>query len=206
MSLGLISHSRGNVQALRQAIEVLLRLGCDRALFLGYDDEDLHKVKKLEPARAQIDNDLDFLQAVSDFVVEHQQKKADADSDIEHFFGLPVQHLVEPGSRRYEKSAKTVFDLIDSSIVLAICDKAQLCKDDIRNAAIIVHASADKPDFVQIGTRVFIAPGALDQAGGQVSILHSDDAGFVLSRYNFAEELLHRRHFTLRKKTKMTVK
>lgn len=203
MALGLLSHSRGDIDALRQGLALIKTLGCERVLFLG---ERYHDFDALLPSSPppRIDSDLDFLNAVSDFMQQQDQGKAETRD--EKFLGLSVLRLPERDCPAYETQAKLGFDLLEGTIVLAVAHKGDLEKDDIRNASIIVHGSAETPELVQIGPRAFLCPGALDSPEGLIGCLRSSAGAFVFSIYNLKGELLEQRPFSLRRTTKISVK
>ncbi|MFH1811197.1 MAG: hypothetical protein ABIJ09_20835 [Pseudomonadota bacterium] len=207
MRIGLTAGSRGDVARLDQALTQLAgSLQCERILFLGDRVADLDALVPAPPATA-IDGDAGFLAAVTDFMLGQQGQAAPPTSLLERY-GVPVLGVAEKGSARHQQdpaSAKHL-DMLGMSIVLAVHDKNDLVKEDIANAALILHGDGDAPAVVQIGTRAFITPGPLAEGGGHLGVLSEVAGGFGFDAYDLHGTSVHSQVFNLRRTAKFSVK
>lgn len=177
MRVGLLADSAGNLELLDRALGLLAGpLHCERLFFLGgaYDDVDA-VLRKRRSAVTQSYSDQDFLQDVQRFVELGQQTSVHSGEAIGagDIYGVPVVRVPERDCAAYTDSAtpSKIIEMLDNQIALLVHFKGDLAKDDIGNAAIILHGSSAEPAAVQIGARAFVTPGALNHDPPTVGVL-----------------------------------
>ncbi|MFY3745874.1 hypothetical protein ACOQFB_18320 [Anaeromyxobacter sp. Red801] len=135
MRIGLASDSDGDVDALLRALDVLARAGVDRAFFLG------RRLADLDAALA---------------------RRAAAGPDP--LAGRVVRVASRADPERAAGAPAKVIDLLDGLLCCAVHDKAELTRDDIANATLLLHGRAPRAALVAIGPRCFVAPGRVRAA------------------------------------------
>lgn len=209
MRIGLVASSRGDSDRLDQALRLLAgALHCERIFFLGDRFADLDALQPPAPAPSPAaDDDTGFLAAVTDFMLGQQGGPARGQT-LEQRYGVPVLGVAEKGSPRLQQdpSSAKALDMLGGSIVLAVHDKNDLVKEDIANAALILHGDGAAPAVVQIGTRAFVTPGPLCEDGGRVGVLHEVAGGYGFDAFDLQGASIHSQAFSLRRTTKFSVK
>jgi hypothetical protein len=217
MRIGLVASSRGDRDRLDQALRLLAgTLRCERIFFLGDQLADLDALLPPAPMPSpspspRADDDVGFLAAVTDFMLGQQGGAAPGASpatSLEERYGVPVLGVAEKGSPRLlqDPSSAKILDLVGGSIVLAVHDKNDLVKEDIANAALILHGDGAAPAVVQIGSRAFVTPGPLCVDGGQVGVLHEVAGGFGFDAHDLQGATTHAQVFNLRRSARLSVK
>ncbi len=158
MRIGLASDSYGNLDPLEKALELFGRARVDRVFFLGgrVADVDAALARRRGGSRgaAVPRTDAEFLAAV-----EAALRQATGDDPL-------ASRIVRVASRacpEYASGAvpRRQLDLVDGRIFCLVHDKADLSRDDISNASVLVHGNSGHAALVQIGQRYFVTPGAL---------------------------------------------
>lgn len=155
MRIGLASDSDGDVDALSRALDVLARAGVDRAFFLG------RRLADLDAALA---------------------RRAAAGPDP--LAGRVVRVASRADPERAAGAPAKVIDLLDGLLCCAVHDKAELTRDDIENATVLLHGRAHRAALVAIGPRCFVAPGRVRAAAPEPStcaVLEIGPGGFALA-------------------------
>ncbi len=206
MKIGLIADSRGDVDALEYACDLLLdEKGADRLLFLGglwNDVDELFKRKRDQERGTEEYGDHDFLADVSSFLagaaadgaLPQRVKKRGVDAFIKRLARVPDKESL---AYRDPSCSRVLPDLFGDKIACLVHDKGDLKRDDIEMATFLVHGNSAAPNLVQIGARYFITPGSLtgraqrtvgllelEREGGEFVALGLD--GRELSRSKFS--------------------
>jgi len=177
MRVGLLADSAGNLELLDRAFGLLAGpLHCERVFFLGgaYSDVDA-VLRNRRGAATESYSDTDFLQDVQRFVELGQQTSVHSGEAIgsADVYGVPVVRVPERDSAAYTDGAtpSKIIEMVDNQIALLVHFKGDLAKDEIANAAIILHGGSAEAAAVQIGTRAFVTPGALSHDPPTVGVL-----------------------------------
>ena len=82
----------------------------------------------------------------------------------------------EKGSLQYQSPSipKKAVDMLGDVLCCLVHDKNDLDKEDMMNAALLVHGKEPEPKVVQIGPRYFITPGKASGAKPTVGLLELD--------------------------------
>ena len=196
MRLGLLARSGDRLDLLDRALTLLAgALGCDRVYLLGDRPGQLARVLE---ARERTGDD-DLAELVVDFVSrggapagKTLAERADA------LFGAPVFEV----SRGTDDDK--LLDVWAGRIVVAVADKDHLGRDDIANAAFILHGDGDRGACVVIGSRAFLTPGPLGERQ-TVAVLALHEGRFVFEVCDLRGACLERHDVALRRTTKMRV-
>lgn len=181
MRLGLVSDTFGNLDALDRALELFARAQVARVFFLGGRVADLDSVLS---RRASVS-------------------------------GSPLRSVVRVASRSCpeyaDPRARKQVDLVEGKVVCLVHDKAELSRDDIENATLILHGNSHQAALVGIGPRCFATPGHLRHPApsGSPASFALVDAGAVLVEMTvFSAEAaeLRKERVTLSRVTKLSVK
>ena len=76
---------------------------------------------------------------------------------------------------------KRTIELLDGRIVCLLFDKATLDEEDILGASVIVFGKSPVALVRRVGTRVFVAPGRIQKAGGGVVVLDDSEGGISIT-------------------------
>lgn len=221
--IGVFSDSEGDLQLFDAALQVLSTKGAKRFLFAGgrYADLDDWAKWKRDEARAATDyGNPDFLEDVTRWLIGLEQVDRPAAFGTAHEIARRAEELArlkdrvvrtpEKGSLAYQDTAvprKTV-DMLGDALCLVVHDKNDLAKEDMLNAAVLVHGRSPEPAVVTIGPRFFITPGRLK--GGKtatVGLLEVSDKGTRFSAFTLeGKTVLEPQALALAAKTKLSVK
>lgn len=157
MRVGVVADSGGDVEALRRAYAMLMESqSCERFFFLGGNWSDVESLFTPEAPSAE----KDFTAAVTAFIAQQDPVVV-----AEH-----VVRVTEKNGPGGEDNLK-VIDMLGPSLCLLVHNKADLNKDDITNAPLILHGKSSKHGVVKIGARAFITPGTVAGVDGTVAVL-----------------------------------
>jgi predicted phosphodiesterase len=159
LRIGLASDSHGDLDALEKAFAAFVRAGVERVFFLGgrLADVDAVLARRRRAPGAAPATDPGFLAAFEEALARHAS-------------GDPIgDRMVRVASRGCPEYATGVVpskqvDLVEGRICCLVHDKAELDRDDIANATVLLHGNADRAAVVQIGPRYFVTPGRLRPA------------------------------------------
>lgn len=184
--LGLFSDSDGDLVRFDTALKLLAEKGAKRFLFAGgrYSDlDDWVKWKRAEiKAQADYSND-DFLEDVNRFLIGLDQVDRPAAFGTGWEAGRSIEELTrlkdrvvrtpERGSLSYQDSSvpKKAVDMLGTTLCCVVHDKNDLDKEDMLNAAVLVHGNESEPKLVKIGPRFFVTPGKLSGNRPTVALL-----------------------------------
>ncbi len=163
MRIGLASDSYGNLDPLEKALERFERSRVDRVFFLGgrVADVDAVLARRSGGSRdaAVPRTDAEFLAAV-----EGALSRASA-AGRDPLAGKIVR-VASRACPEYASGAvpRKQMDLLEGKICCLVHDKAELSRDDISNATVLVHGNSGSAALVPIGPRTFVTPGALRAA------------------------------------------
>jgi hypothetical protein len=202
-AIGIFSDSDGNLGALDAALKFLSSKGARRFLFAGgrYADLDEWVKWKREEARAQTDySPLDFLVDVSNYLSDLEQLDRPAAFGNAYELARTSAELTrmaervirtpEKGSLQYQdpKFPKKAMDMLGDTLCCVVHDKNDLDKEDMLNAALLVHGNASEPKIVQIGVRYFLTPGSLKGDKPTVGMLEFVDRNLKFSAFALSGE------------------
>jgi hypothetical protein len=177
-AIGIFSDTAGDLKAFDAALKLLAKKGARRFLFAGgkYDDLDSWVKWKRDEAKAQTDySDMDFLTDLTNFLAEGDQVDRPPAFGTAYELSRTAQELTrmsdkvlrtpEKGSLQYQDPSipKKAVDMLGDVLCCLVHDKNDLDKEDMLNAALLVHGKELEAKVVQIGPRFFITPG---RAGG----------------------------------------
>ena len=157
MRIGLASDSHGNLDALEKALDLFARAKVDRVFFLGGRLADLDAVlgRRRGARGAPVPRtDSEFLAAFEDALA----RQAAADPIADRLVRVASRACPEYGSGAVPRK---LMDLVEGRICCLVHDKAELDRDDITNATVLLHGNTDRAAVVQIGQRYFVTPGRL---------------------------------------------
>ncbi|MCU0700411.1 MAG: hypothetical protein MUC96_28200 [Myxococcaceae bacterium] len=173
-ALGIFGDTGGDVALFDTALRLLSERGARRFLFAGGNYEDLDEWLRIkrDEARAQADysND-DFLEDVSRFLLGLEQLDRPAAFGTAWEFARAIEEVMrmkdkvvrtpEKGSLQYQDSSvpRKAMDIVGDVLCCVVHDKNDLDKEDMLNAAVLVHGKEAEPKVVQIGPRFFVTPG-----------------------------------------------
>src|SRR6185437_4602760 len=86
----------------------------------------------------------------------------------QRFSRVPCSESLE---YRDPKVPKKLVEMVGDQLACLVHDKADLVKDDMLNAVILIHGKSPEPNVVQIGPRYFVTPGRLTGAAEQTCAL-----------------------------------
>lgn len=181
-AIGVFSDSDGDLALFDAALRFLADRGARRFFFAGnrYVDLDEWVKRKRDEMKAQTDySDGDFLADVSRFLIGLDQVDRPAAFGTAHEIARAIEELTrmkdkvvrtpERGSLEYESRPRKAMDMLGDVICCVVYDKNDLHKEDMTNAAVLVHGKEGEPKVVQIGARVFVTPGRL-KGGAQPTV------------------------------------
>lgn len=223
-ALGIFGDTGGDVALFDTALRLLSERGARRFLFAGGNYEDLDEWLRIkrDEARAQADysND-DFLEDVSRFLLGLEQLDRPAAFGTAWEFARAIEEVMrmkdkvvrtpEKGSLQYQDSSvpRKAMDIVGDVLCCVVHDKNDLDKEDMLNAAVLVHGKEAEPKVVQIGPRFFVTPGRVK--GGPkstVGLLELVDKQLVFSAFTLdGKTLIDKQPLTTGgSKTKLSVK
>ncbi len=185
-AIGIFSDSDGDLDALDAALRFLSGKGARRFLFAGgkYSDLDDWVKWKRDEARALTDySNLDFLVDISNYLAESDQVERPPAFGNAYELSRTSQALTlmadrvirtpEKGSLQYQdpKCPRKAMDMLGETLCCVVHDKNDLDKEDMINAALLVHGNEKEPKVVQIGPRYFLTPGSLKATQPTVGLL-----------------------------------
>jgi len=210
LRIGLASDSFGNLGPLEKALEVFARAEVDRIFFLGGRLADLETVlaRRRGGSRdaAVPRTDSEFLAAVEGALTRHVAAEDDPVAD----------RIVRVASRacpEYASGAvpKKQMDLVEGRIWCLVHDKADLDREDITNATVLVHGNSGHAALVQIGPRTFVTPGHLrapppEGRPATFAVLEVTERDLALTVYSAAGAELSRERASFAAGGKMSVR
>lgn len=222
-AIGIFGDTGGDLELFESALRFLSQRGARRFLFAGgrYDDLDDWLRIKRDEVRAQTDySNADFLEDVSRFLIGLEQKERPAAFGTSWELARAIEEVMrmkdrvvrtpEKGSLQYQDSSvpRKAVDIVGDVLCCVVHDKNDLDKEDIVNAAVLVHGKEAEPKVVQIGPRTFITPGRVK--GGPkstVGLLELVDKQLVFSAFTLdGKTLIDKQPLQVGSKTKLSVK
>jgi hypothetical protein len=223
-AIGIFGDTGGDLGLFESALRFLSDRGAKRFLFAGgnYDDLDDWLQTKRDEMRAQADySNGDFLEDVSRFLLGLEQKDRPAAFGTAWELARAIEEIMrmkdkvlrtpEKGSLQYQDPAvpRKAVDIVGDILCCVVHDKNDLDKEDMVNAAVLVHGKEAEPKVVQIGPRFFITPGRVN--GGPkstVAMLELIDKQLTFSAWTLdGKTLIDKQPIVLGgSKTKLSVK
>lgn len=223
-AIGIFGDTGGDLGLFESALRFLSDRGAKRFLFAGgkYDDLDEWLRTKRDEMRAQADySNGDFLEDVSRFLLGLEQKDRPAAFGTAWELARAIEEIMrmkdkvlrtpEKGSLQYQDPAvpRKAVDIVGDVLCCVVHDKNDLDKEDMVNAAVLVHGKEAEPKVVQIGPRFFITPGRVN--GGPkstVAMLELVDKQLTFSAWTLdGKTLIDKQPIVLGgSKTKLSVK
>ncbi|MER2565657.1 MAG: hypothetical protein ABTQ32_33350 [Myxococcaceae bacterium] len=223
-AIGIFGDTGGDLGLFESALRFLSDRGAKRFLFAGgkYDDLDEWLRTKRDEMRAQADySNGDFLEDVSRFLLGLEQKDRPAAFGTAWELARAIEEIMrmkdkvlrtpEKGSLQYQDPSvpRKAVDIVGDVLCCVVHDKNDLDKEDMVNAAVLVHGKEAEPKVVQIGPRFFITPGRVN--GGPkstVAMLELVDKQLTFSAWTLdGKTLIDKQPIVLGgSKTKLSVK
>lgn len=223
-AIGIFGDTGGDLGLFESALRFLSDRGAKRFLFAGgkYDDLDEWLRTKRDEVRAQADySNGDFLEDVSRFLLGLEQKDRPAAFGTAWELARAIEEIMrmkdkvlrtpEKGSLQYQDPSvpRKAVDIVGDVLCCVVHDKNDLDKEDMVNAAVLVHGKEAEPKVVQIGPRFFITPGRVN--GGPkstVAMLELIDKQLTFSAWTLdGKTLIDKQPIVLSGgKTKLSVK
>lgn len=223
-AIGIFGDTGGDLGLFESALRFLSDRGAKRFLFAGgkYDDLDDWLRTKRDEMRAQADySNGDFLEDVSRFLLGLEQKDRPAAFGTAWELARAIEEIMrmkdkvlrtpEKGSLQYQDPSvpRKAVDIVGDVLCCVVHDKNDLDKEDMVNAAVLVHGKEAEPKVVQIGPRFFITPGRVN--GGPkstVAMLELVDKQLTFSAWTLdGKTLIDKQPIVLGgAKTKLSVK
>lgn len=218
MKLGMLADSLGNVDVLETAVDLLLARGVERVAFLGgyWGDLDALFQRRREKQRGRKEyTDNDFLGDIAQFMAKHEVEQRGAaaaaaasrdpiDKFVSRFVRVPDKDSLQYRDPQIPVKLPELFFGLIASLVH---DKADLSKEDIANATILVHGRGKEAGVVQIGPRAFVTPGRLAGAAASTcAYLEGSPQGVVFVALEVGGREIRRTPLAVGAKTKITVK
>ncbi len=204
-AIGVFSDSDGDLAAFDAALRLLASKGAQSFLFAGglYDDVDQWAKWKRDEVKTQADyKSSNFLEDVQNHLIGVDQVDRPAAFGTGHEQSRAIEELArlkdkilrtpEKGSLSYQDTAvpRKVIELLGDTLCCLVHDKNDLDKEDMLNAAILVHGKEPEPRVVQIGPRTFVTPGSLKGARPTVGLFELVDRQVVFSAFALTGELV----------------
>ncbi|MCA2977492.1 MAG: hypothetical protein INH41_09700 [Myxococcaceae bacterium] len=223
-ALGIFGDTGGDIASFDAALQLLAGRGARRFLFAGgrYEDLDEWLRLKREEARAQADySNGDFLEDVSRYLLGLDQLERPAAFGSAWELARAIEDVMlmkdkvvrtpERGSLQYQDSSvpRKAMDIVGDVLCCVVHDKNDLDKDDMVNAAVLVHGKEGAPKVVQIGPRYFVTPGRVKGGSkSSVGLLEVVDRQLVFSAFSLdGATLIDRQPLPIGgTKTKLSVK
>jgi hypothetical protein len=222
-ALGIFGDTGGDVALFDTALRLLSERGARRFLFAGGNYEDLDewlRIKRDEMrSKADYSND-DFLEDVSRYLLGLEQLDRPAAFGTAWELARAVEEVMrvkdkvvrtpEKGSLQYQDSSvpRKAMDILGDVLCCVVHDKNDLDKEDMLNAAVLVHGKESEPKVVQIGPRFFVTPGRVK--GGTkstVGLLELVDKQLVFSAFTLdGQTVIDKQPLATGPKTKLSVK
>ena len=214
MRIGLASDCHGNVDDLVRALDRFVAEKVDRIFFLGgrYADVDkaVTRVKIAVPDAPPAPEGADpFLSAFRGALAQQAGGLTDQRERL-------LKRIVRVASRACPEYAqasvpKKLMELAEGHVLCLVHDKSELTRDDIANAAVLVHGNSAAPAVVQIGPRVFVTPGHLrrpapDGRPATWAVLELEARSLTLVVHGLDGKVLARQKGDLGGHSKMVVK
>lgn len=180
--IGLLSDSRGDLDALEAGYALLAERGVRRFYFLGgrYADVEAWLARRSSQARGgRAYSDSDFLSDVSAWLTTNTETRRPGafEEDGVHSDGeAQVQAMRARFSTTPERDClqyldgsvpRKLMEMVGTTLCCIVHNKNDLNRDDLTNASLFIHGASREPAVVQIGPRFFITPGALAGAAEQ---------------------------------------
>ncbi|MBL8920658.1 MAG: hypothetical protein JNJ54_17465 [Myxococcaceae bacterium] len=223
-AIGIFGDTAGDLELFEASLRFLADRGARRFLFVGgrYEDLDDWLKAKRDEMRAQADySNGDFLVDVQRFLIGLDQLDRPAAFGTAWELARATEELMrtkdrvlrtpEKGSLQYQDPAvpRKAVDIVGDVICCVVYDKNDLDKEDMLNAAVLVHGKEPEPKVVQIGPRAFITPGrAKGGPRSTVGLLEQLDKQLVFSAWSLADGkvLIDKQPIVTGAKTKVSVK
>jgi len=214
LRIGLASDSHGNVDDLVRALEHFVAAKVDRIFFLGgrFADVDLaiRRMKLAAPEPAQSPEGADpFLAAFRGALAA----QAGGASDEREKLRKRIVRIASRACPEYEAGTapRKLMELAEGHVACLVHDKSELSRDDITNAAILLHGNSAQAAIVQIGPRVFVTPGHLrkpapDGRPATWAVVQLEPRALDLVVHAVDGRVLRREHADLGGRAKMVVK
>lgn len=223
-AIGIFGDTEGDLELFEAALRFLADRGARRFLFAGgrYEDLDDWLKAKRDEMRAQADySNGDFLVDVQRFLIGLDQLDRPAAFGTAWELARATEELMrtkdrvlrtpEKGCLQYQDPSvpRKAVDIVGDVICCVVHDKNDLGKEDMLNAAVLIHGKEPEPKVVQIGPRAFITPGRVK--GGPrstVGLLEQVEKQLVFSAWSLADGkvLIDRQPIVTGAKTKVSVK
>lgn len=183
MKIGLLADSSGDIDALDRGTQLLLDKGAERLFFLGgrFPDVDELLTRRRQKRRGHdAYSDEDFVNDVAAFLGSQARPGTRGTSidEVERlrrcFSRVPCKQSLE---YRDPKVPKKLVEMVGETLACLVHDKADLVKEDMLNAVLLIHGKSPEPNVVQIGPRFFVTPGRLTGASEQTCALIDLSAG-----------------------------
>jgi hypothetical protein len=176
--IGLLSDSRGDLDAFEAAYALLRAKGAERFFFLGgrYSDLDAWVTRRRQAARGGSEyTDADFLADVTSWLSTQSQVSRpgafDKGSEEEDPVQLKGRFILTPerDSLQYLDPSvpRKLMEMVGHTLCCVVHHKNDLTKEDLLNAGLFLHGASPEPKVVQIGPRYFVTPGMLTGAPEQ---------------------------------------
>ena len=177
MKIGLLADSSGDIDALDRGTQLLLDKGAERLFFLGgrFPDVDALFTRRRQKRRGHEGySDQDFVDDVAAFLGSQARPgtRGTQLDEVERlrrsFSRVPCKESLE---YRDPNVPKKLVEMVGETLACLVHDKADLIKDDMLNAVLLMHGKSPEPNVVQIGPRYFVTPGRLTGASEQTCAL-----------------------------------
>jgi len=213
MKVGLLADSAGDLDALERGSDLLLERGAERLFFLGgrFPDVDAMVLKRRARRRGSRDySDDDFVSDVAAFLSAAHGgtagRLAGADEEDKLRSRFSRVPCVESLEYRDPNVPNKLVELVGDTLACLVHDKADLVKDDMLNAALLIHGKSPEPGVVQIGPRFFVTPGRLTGAPEQTcALLESTPGELRFLAFTLGGRELKRQAFARGSKNKLSV-
>jgi len=164
MRIGLASDCYGNVDDLARALERMVATKVDRIFFLGgrFADVDaaIGRMKGAAVEQPPGGDGADAFLAVFRGALAEQVGGGNEEREK---LRKRIIRIASRACPEYEagKAPRKLMELAEGHVLCLVHDKSELIRDDIANAAILLHGNSAQAAVVQIGPRVFVTPGHL---------------------------------------------
>lgn len=208
MRVGLAADSGGDVAALCRAFRLLKdQLGCERLFFLGgkWSDVDgfqettleaaIPPVERVTPAPTDLESLLRSALTPAPTVPDWKEpEKVD-----------PVVRVAEKDSGAPPEDQKLI-EMLGATLCIMVHNKADLTKEDLTNANLILHGKSKQPGLVRIGARAFITPGSVAGETATVAVLDHQPASLDVEFYDLQGRLLSKENIAMGSATKFSAR
>jgi hypothetical protein len=127
------------------------------------------------------------------------------DTTVEEQRPESVVRVAEKGADAPPEDAKLI-EMLGATLCIMVHNKADLTKDDLMNANLILHGKSRKAGVVRIGARAFITPGSVVGEDASVAVIDHQQGSLDVEFYDLQGRLLSTENIAMGGGTRFSAK